>query len=146
MEAAAERRELRVRDLMSPKLVTVRGNAPLLMADRLMREFDVSGLPVVDRDGVLIGVVSRTDLIDAASDARIDAWQGLSVARTMTWPALTVDADARPTDAAVTMEEHGVHRLVVVEPDTGRPVGMLSTTDLVRALARGAHGESHSSV
>ncbi|MEX0626339.1 MAG: CBS domain-containing protein [Chloroflexota bacterium] len=37
------------------------------------------------------------------------------------------------------MEEHRVHRLVVVEPDGGLPIGILSTTDLVRSIgARGA--------
>lgn len=140
MEAGGDDRQLRVRDLMSAEPVTVRGDAPLAVADRLMRQFHVSGLPVVDRQGALIGVLSRTDLMALAGDPRFDAWQGKSIAATMTAPGLTVDADARLTDAAARMEEHRVHRLVVVESKSGHPIGILSTTDLVRAVAAGAVG------
>jgi CBS domain-containing protein len=53
----------------------------------------------------------------------------------MTAPSLTVQADAPLVEAAARMEEHHVHRLVVVEPEGGRPIGVLSTTDIVRAVA-----------
>lgn len=142
MEAAAEDSQLRVRDLMSTEPVTVRGGEPLAAADRLMRSFAVSGLPVVDRDGRLIGVLSRTDLMALAGDPRADVWQGRSVAATMTAPGLTVDADATLTEAAARMEDNRVHRLVVVEPEGGHPIGILSTTDLVRAVAAGVSGSS----
>jgi CBS domain-containing protein len=137
MEAAGEDRQLRVRDLMSSEPVTVRSDAPLAVADRLMRDFAVSGLPVVDHAGALVGVLSRTDIMARVGDPRVEAWQGNSVAATMTAPGLTVDADDSLADAAVRMEEHRVHRLIVVEPDTGRPIGVLSTTDLVRSVAAG---------
>ena len=135
MEAAGEGRLLRVRDLMTREPVTIRDNTPLTVADRLMREHAVSGLPVVDRDGSLVGVLSRTDVLAAASGLQGAAWQGISVAATMTAPGLTVDADVALADAAARMEEHRVHRLVVVERDGGRPIGILSTTDLVRSIA-----------
>jgi CBS domain-containing protein len=137
MEAGGEGRQLRVRDLMTLGPVTVRGGAPLVVADMLMRDFGVSGLPVIDGKGELIGVLSRTDLMALAGDPRVDAWQGRSVAATMTAPGLTVEADALLVEAAAQMEEHRVHRLVVVEPEGGRPIGILSTTDIVRAVAAG---------
>ncbi|MDQ2935327.1 MAG: CBS domain-containing protein [Chloroflexota bacterium] len=121
---------------MSLEPVTVRSDAPLVVADRLMRDFAVSGLPVVDREGGLVGVLSRTDLMALAGDPRVDAWQGRSIAATMTTPGLTIEVDASLAEAAARMEEHRVHRLVVVEPG-GRPIGVLSTMDLVRALAAG---------
>jgi CBS domain-containing protein len=129
------RRELRVRDLMTLEPVTVRSGAPLVVADMLMRQFGVSGLPVIDGKGQLIGVLSRTDLMALAGDARVSAWQGMSVAATMTAPSVTVEADAPLVEAAARMEEHHVHRLVVVEPEGGRPIGILSTSDIVRAVA-----------
>jgi len=135
MEAGGMDRELRVRDLMTLEPVTVRGGAPLVVADMLMRQFGVSGLPVIDGQGELIGVLSRTDLMALAGDPQVDAWQGRSVAATMTAPSLTVEADAPLVEAAARMEEHRVHRLVVVEPEGGRPIGILSTTDIVRAVA-----------
>lgn len=137
MEAAGEGRPPRVRDLMSLEPVTIRNNAPLVTADRLMREFGVSGLPVIDHEGALVGVLSRTDLMAVAGDAGIDAWQGMPVATTMTAPALTVDADAPLAEAAAKLEQHHVHRLVVIEPEGRRPIGILSTSDLVRSLVDG---------
>jgi len=133
--AGAEHGQLRVRDLMTIEPVTVRGGAPLVVADLLMRDLGVSGLPVIDGKGALIGVLSRTDLMALAGDPRVDAWQGRSVAATMTAPGLTIGADAPLTEAAARMEEHRVHRLVVVEPEGGHPIGILSTMDLVRAVA-----------
>ena len=135
MEAAGEARQLLVRDLMSLEPVTVRDNAPLTVADRIMREHGVGGLPVVDGDGALVGVLSRTDVMAAASGPQSAAWQGISVAASMTAPAVTVGADESLVDAASRMEEHHVHRLVVVEPQGGHPIGVLSTTDLVRSIA-----------
>ncbi|MGH2358052.1 MAG: CBS domain-containing protein [Candidatus Limnocylindria bacterium] len=70
-----------------------------------------------------------------AGDPRVTAWEGRSVASAMTSPGLTIEADAPLAEAASQMEEHRVHRLVVVAPDTGHPFGILSTTDLVRSLA-----------
>jgi len=137
MEAAGEGRPLRVRDLMTLEPRTVRDNTPLVRAERLMRESGVSGLPVVDGEGRLVGVLSRTDLMRVAGGSGNEAWQGISVASTMTAPGLTVDADAPLAEAAARMEEQRVHRLVVVEPEGGHPIGILSTTDLVRSIAGG---------
>lgn len=123
-----------VRDLMTAEPLTVRDNAPLTVANRLMGERGVSGLPVVSGDGALVGVLSRTDVMAAASGSEGAAWQGLSVASTMTSPGLTIGADALLAEAAVRMERHHVHRLVVVEPEGGHPIGILSTTDLVRSI------------
>ena len=53
----------------------------------------------------------------------------------MSSPALTIPVDAPVVDAATLMEEHHVHRLVVVDPAKGQPIGILSTTDLARAIA-----------
>ena len=137
MEAAGEGRQLRVRDLMSLEPVTVRDNVPLTVADRLMREHGVSGLPVVDGDGALIGVLSRTDVMATASGPEGATWQGTSVAASMTAPGLTIGADVPLADAAARMEEYRIHRLVVIEPEGGHPIGILSTTDLVRSIAGG---------
>jgi CBS domain-containing protein len=134
MEAAGEGRLL-VRDLMTLEPITIRDNVPLTVADRLMREHRVSGLPVVGADGALVGVLSRTDVLATASGPQGAAWQGISVAATMSAPGVTVEADVALADAAARMEDLHIHRLVVIEPGDGRPIGILSTTDLVRAVA-----------
>lgn len=143
MERVVEGHELRVRDLMTGEPVTVRDNAPLTVAHRLMREHDVSGLPVVNGAGGLVGVLSRTDVMAAAGGPESAAWQGVSVASTMTSPGLTIEADASLAVAAARMEQHHIHRLVVIEPEGGHPIGILSTSDMVRSIAAETRDAAH---
>ncbi len=126
-----------VGDLMAIEPVVVRPDAPLSQAAHLMEVHRVHGLPVVDAAGTLVGVISQTDLLRArATEYLWSNWSGLRVKHLMTSPALTVHRDAPLALAARKMERHHVHRLVVVaDADVGLPIGVLSTTDLVRAMS-----------
>jgi len=125
-----------VGELMSIEPITIGADRPVTEAEQLMTNRGVSGLPVVDRLGRLLGVISQTDLVRAhASGRAIESWPGLAARHLMTSPALTIRLDETLLSAARLMEQHHVHRLVVVAPDGRHPVGVLSTTDLVRALA-----------
>jgi CBS domain-containing protein len=125
-----------VADHMAPSLVVVRADATLTEAAALMDRHHVHGLPVVDRDGVLVGVLSETDLNRARSTEYLWAnWPGLAVQHLMTSPALTVHRSTPLVAAARRMEEEHIHRLVVVEDgDDTNPIGVLSLTDLIHAL------------
>jgi CBS-domain-containing membrane protein len=127
-----------VGDLMTLDVVVVRANASLDEAAALLDRHHVSGLPVVDGAGSLVGVVSQTDLIRARSTEYLwTNWPGLSVRHLMTTPAITVRRSVALTTAAARMERERIHRLVVVaDDDDGLPIGILSMTDLVRAIAR----------
>ena len=126
-----------VGELMTREPVVVRVDAPLRDAARLMDEHRVSGLPVVDADGLLVGVLSHTDLVRARATEHLwKDWPGLVVRHLMTATALTALPSMSATDAARLMEEHHVHRLIVVSEDGRTAVGVISTTDLVRAMAR----------
>jgi CBS domain-containing protein len=123
-----------VADLMSIEPVTISQDASLADAEQLMQRRSVTGLPVVDDGGHLVGVVSQTDLLRAhVVDDHWARWPGLKVRHLMTTPALTVSARAALSEAASVMEQHHVHRLVVVDT-SNRPTGVLSTMDLVRSL------------
>jgi CBS domain-containing protein len=125
-----------VGDLMTPNPVTVRADAPLLKAAHLLDQHGVHGLPVIDEAGRLIGVVSQTDMLRARTTRHLwDQWKGLQVRHLMSAPALTVSVTTSLSDAAARMEENQVHRLVVVSADETTPIGIVSTTDLVRAIA-----------
>jgi CBS-domain-containing membrane protein len=127
-----------VGDLMTLDVVVVRANASLDEAAALLDRHHVSGLPVVDGAGSLVGVVSQTDLIRARSTEYLwTNWPGLSVRHLMTTPAITVRRSVALTTAAARMEREHIHRLgVVADDDEGLPIGILSMTDLVRAIAR----------
>jgi len=122
--------------LMTDDPVVVSADMPLVEAASIMDFYRISGLPVVDRDGVLVGVISQTDLLHArTTEALWSAWPGLAVRHLMTSPPVTVTADVAIEDAASLMEERGIHRLVVTDEDGETPIGVLSVSDLVRAMA-----------
>jgi CBS domain-containing protein len=129
-----------VGDLMHPNPIVVRADAPLSEAARLLDRHSISGLPVVDDEGYLVGVVSQTDLLRARATEHLWAnWPGLAVRHLMTSPAISVRASLPTAAAARLMERERVHRLVVVrEEDERIPIGVLSVSDIVHAMAGGS--------
>jgi CBS domain-containing protein len=124
-----------VGELMSIEPITIGIDEAIGRAEELMSERAVTGLPVVDRVGRLQGVLSQTDIVRAhASGQPLANWPGLAVRHLMTSPALTIRLDESLLTAARMMEQHHIHRLVVVAPDGQHPIGVISTTDLVHAL------------
>jgi CBS domain-containing protein len=125
-----------VGELMTPDPILIDESATLDDAVRMLEENEITGLPVVDRDGVLVGVISHTDIVRARAVAHLwHRWPGLRVRHLMHAPALTADRDMNMEEAAQLMERAHVHRLVVVGDDQLTPIGVISTTDVVRALA-----------
>lgn len=126
-----------VADQMATHPITVRADASLNDAVALMDQHHVHGLPVVDHAGSLVGVLSQTDLNRARSTEYLwSNWPGLAVRHLMTSPAVVVHRSTPLIIAARKMEEHQIHRLVVVEDgDDSSPIGVLSMTDLIHALA-----------
>ena len=131
-----------VADLMAREPIVVRVDGLLADAAGLMDRHGISGLPVVDADGQLAGVISETDLLRARATPHLWAsWANLRVRHLMTTPALTVLGSQPLAVAARKMERHHVSRLVVVaEEDGGRPVGVIAIADLLRVMAAGAGG------
>jgi CBS domain-containing protein len=127
-----------VGDLMTGDPFTIRADRPLTEAAELMDTYRVSGLPVVDSQGTLVGVISQTDLLHARTTESLwNVWVGLAVRHAMTSPAITVPASLPITRAARLMEDHRIHRLVVTAAPDQRPIGVLSVSDLVHAIAKG---------
>ncbi|HSK92907.1 MAG TPA: CBS domain-containing protein [Candidatus Angelobacter sp.] len=124
-----------VGDLMSADPIVVAADAPLVDAARLLDVHRIHGLPVVDGLGSVVGVISDTDMLHARTTEDLwSRWPGLRVRHLMSSPALTVKADADLAQAAQLMERERVHRLVVVGLDGETPIGVLSTSDLVRGM------------
>ncbi len=134
-----------VADVMILDLVVVRANAPLDQAAEMMDRHRISGLPVVDSAGALVGVLSQADLVRARSTEYLWAnWPGLAVRHLMTTPPITVRRSTPLSVAAARMERHHIHRLVVVaDDDETLPIGILSTTDLVHDMAKVARDARH---
>jgi CBS domain-containing protein len=137
---------LRVRDLMNGRPLVLDADVPLHTAAMLLHDLQLSGAPVVDVDGELIGVISQRELLDrllipalAAQEPRaIRRWWSRSVGDVCAQPARCTTPDASVADAADAMLRHDVGRLVVV--DGSRVVGMITQRDLLGAV-RGSVGE-----
>jgi CBS domain-containing protein len=125
-----------VEEVMTERpLVSVFPDTSLSTTVELMLARNVSGLPVVDETGKLVGVVSKTDLLrEGASDAVEGELSLRTVSEVMTTQVLTITRSANIAEAARLLIRSGLHRAPVVS-DTGNLEGMLSTTDLVRWLA-----------
>jgi CBS domain-containing protein len=132
---------LSVADLMTVDPHVVNRSAPVEEAEQLMAHQRISGLPVIDDDGGLVGVVSRSDLgylTRPKIRELMSRWQTpLKVEEIMTAPPVTVRSSMSITNAARVMLEHEVHRVVVVD-HASRPIGVLSAIDFVELVATDA--------
>jgi CBS domain-containing protein len=136
---------MRIGDLMSTPAMTVWSWRPISEAGRLLLRRGVTALCVVDRDGRLLGVVSRSDLLrhrvtrDPRAHMRptsLDRTQPpTTVADVMTRDVLALPPSADEADAAQLMLDRRIRSIPVVED--GRLLGMVSVTDMLRAAVRG---------
>jgi CBS domain-containing protein len=140
-------------DLMSRDLVMIPQDMSVRGAARMLSRAEISGAPVVDDQGRCIGVISATDFIHwAQGEARPDssrnacacaAWQIIEeqdfpegcVREIMTCDPVTAPPETSVGDLARMMLNAHIHRVIVVGRG-GRPVGVVSSTDILAALAQ----------
>jgi CBS domain-containing protein len=127
--------EKKVQDWMHRGVITCVPETSVADVAATLDAHDISALVVVDENGHALGVISRTDLVNARFIAPyMKHWRGLSAQHLMIQPVISVSAETTIEEAAQLLFEKHIHRLVVVEK-TGhhpRPVGILSVTDLAR--------------
>jgi CBS domain-containing protein len=141
-----------VRDFMTRRVVTVAPDAPALVAAKLMLEHTISGLPVVDAEQHVVGIVSEHDLLRQPDGGkRKPHWLQLMVEErglagetagfrdrkvddVMTPNPMMITASSSLEEACRLIADYGIKRLPVVE--NGKLVGIIARADLVRALAQ----------
>jgi CBS domain-containing protein len=132
--------DFRVADLMTIDPIVVSTDATIEEAEELLRQHRITGLPVVDIDGRLVGVISQTDLLYLAVPAVQSLIRhrdrGVRVGEVMSTPPVTIDGMATLHDAAQVMHNQRLHRLVAVDAH-GRPIGVISAMDFVALAAEG---------
>lgn len=124
----------RLRDCMATDLVTLTEDVEINRAAVILLENHISGAPVVDGRGALVGVLSRKDCLRAALHASyFRDWSG-TVADFMTRDPETLDADLDIVAAAETFLAKEFRRFPVIKE--GALVGLISRADILRALYR----------
>jgi CBS domain-containing protein len=144
-----------VRDVMTTDVVTAHVDTPLARLIDVMLTFGVSGLPVVDDAGRVVGVVTEADLVarrgqearplrllsvvDDVLHARHNRWRqkasAMVTGEVMSIPARTIGPSDTVREAAARMVTMAVKRLPVVD-DAGRPVGIIAQRDILRLMHR----------
>jgi CBS domain-containing protein len=137
-------RPVQVKDLMSRGVVTVGTGASCLAALEQMHTAQVRHLPVVSRDGLLIGMLTDRDLrhhlfsprsFEALSMTPVEAILSATlVAEIMSTGVIAVDPEETVVEAAWTMRKYQIGALPVTE--RGRVVGILTEIDVLRHIVR----------
>ena len=130
--------QLRVIDAMHPGVISCPLETPLRTVARMMATYRVHAIVVVAHEDEVLpgdglwGVVSDLDLVRASQAPDFDEQTAGALAATPALTVATVDPLAR---AVQLMVEHEVSHLIVVERRSKKPIGVLSTLDVARALA-----------
>lgn len=120
---------------MTKTLVTVAWNKPMEEASRLMEERRIRHLPVVDKEGLVIGILSDRDVNRAMNPLRPGFAEGMVVGDFMSWPAVTVDENVSIADVAEGMIDEKVSAFLVTKGEN-EVTGIVTSEDLLQLLRK----------
>ena len=149
---------LQARDIMTKEVITVSPETTVLDLAQLLADHKINGVPVVDSQGRLVGVVTQNNLIDRAKkfelphvisilDAHfylerpstfkknLEKLMGNLVADIMTAPPITISEDVEVDEIATIMARRRIHTLPVLKGD--KIIGIIGKIDIIRALSQG---------
>lgn len=145
------------RDIMNKDVITIREDSSIEEAAGILTENNISGAPVVDKKGKLVGMVTEGDLLHQETNPRTPAFLNIlgafiyingleryredfkklaatSTSEIMTRDLVTAVGDTEIEDVAALMVKHGIKRVPVVEKDN--LIGIISRADIVKTMAR----------
>lgn len=138
-----------VKDVMTRTAIAIKEDADINEAARVLSEGNVSGLPVIDSENCVIGVITEADILSAAGMEKGYTFKdilrhifgepprkkkkGDKVKGIMTTPAITTKPETDIREAAGILDEKQIKRLPVVD-DENRLIGIISRADIVRAF------------
>lgn len=118
-------------EIMSPNPTTVRPDASIETAIALLLQEEISGLPVVEENGQLVGMITEFALLAVAYDRSV---KNHTVRQHMTRDVISVNVDEPLSRVADLCIVHRVRRVPVM--DEGRLVGVIARRDVLRSLVR----------
>jgi CBS domain-containing protein len=148
---------LYARDIMTTEVLTVSPETSIAEMSKILENRKIGGVPVVDKGGRLVGVITQSDLVERARDLelppainildlhiylqipshliqRVERMLGTTVGDCMSPDPVTVTPDTPVPQIAALMAKQKVHTLPVLEG--GKLLGVIGKMDLVRAMAR----------
>ncbi len=147
---------LQARDIMTKEVITVSPETLVSDLAQTLTGKNIGGVPVVDADGVLVGIVTQSDLVARVQELelppainildlhvylqipshlfhKVQKMLGATVADIMSRPPVTVAPDTSLAQIAALMDQQKIHTLPVIAG--GKVVGIIGKMDLIRAVA-----------
>jgi CBS domain-containing protein len=148
---------LAARDIMTREVVTVTPETSIDELSKILENRKIGGVPVVDKDGLLVGIITQSDLVERVRELELppainildlhiflqipshqlqhlEKMLGTTVGDVMTPNPVTVNLDTPVSQIAALMAKQKLHTLPVLAQ--GKIAGIIGKMDLVRALAR----------
>jgi CBS domain-containing protein len=141
--------EMLVRDVMTKNVLSITKYESIMQVANTLTEKNISGLPVVDRENKVIGIVTQADILSMVGVSREHTFKDLLkymlgerlperrigdlVGDIMTSPALTIRPDTNIAEAVKIMDEKRIRRLTVVD-ESNRLIGILTRADILKAV------------
>ena len=141
--------ELRVQDVMTSNVITVQKYENIMPVAKILSEKNISGLPVVDKENHVIGMITQADILCMIGVRKEHTFKDLLrhmlgeqlpesktgdiVADIMVSPVVTIRPDMNIAEATQLMDEKRIRRLVVVD-DKNVLVGIISRADILKAV------------
>ncbi len=123
------------KDIMTKKVITVSPTTSVKDLAKELTENKISGMPVTDKNGKILGIVSRTDVV---------AKRGEQVKAIMTKNVISVDEETPVEEIANLFTTHKINRVPVMKGK--KLTGIVSRADIVKAIAMGDHIALHSPI
>ena len=120
------------KDIMTKNVITVTRDMPIYDAMELFAKYDISGLPVVDKDMILIGVLSEKDLMNLVDIPEDE--QDKTVNDLMTQPALYFEEDESLLDVCQFLKKNVFRRVPITSK--GKLVGIISVRDIIEFILK----------
>jgi CBS-domain-containing membrane protein len=153
---------LEARDIMTTEVLTVSPETSIEELSKVLENRKIGGVPVVSREGRLVGIITQSDLVARARELelppainildfhidlqipshlfrRVEKMLGTTVGEVMSSKPVTISPDTPISQVAALMANEKVHTLPVME--RGKIIGIIGKMDLVRALARESGSE-----
>lgn len=138
-----------VRDVMTKNVISISKFESVMQVANTLTEKNISGLPVVDKENKVLGIITQADILSMVGVSREHTFKDLlkymlgerlperrmgdHVGDVMTSPALTIRPDANIAEAVRMMDEKRIRRLTVVD-EKNTLIGILTRADILKAV------------
>ncbi|MHB8279797.1 MAG: CBS domain-containing protein [Candidatus Humimicrobiaceae bacterium] len=151
--------DLLAKDIMTKKVITINQDASIEELTGLLLDNNISGVPVVDNDGKMIGIATEGDIIVKDTDLHFPRYfklldsiiylesltkfknslkkhLAIKVSEIMTADVISCSPETPVDDIANTMVENKINRIPVLSAD-GKPAGIITRADIIKSMVRG---------